>query len=184
MTPYRKEVIGGCTQKVTFQGFPNRVQIYAIVGVETVYIGSTSMPIKTRVRSHILDAQKGSDLPIHKWIRAQDYVFTVRLLEEVHTSERAAAERRHIAECPHRLLNLTDGGPGMSGHKFAGSDHARGIAAALRTGAHFSCEVCGEEFWRKRRDIAKGDCRFCSRACYHAWQRGKPKKRGGAHAEV
>jgi len=52
----------------------------------------------------------------------------------------------------------------------------RKIGKALRRGRYLHCEVCGEKFWRKPRDIKKGDCRFCSRACYFAWQRGKPKR--------
>jgi len=53
---------------------------------------------------------------------------------------------------------------------------ARKIAAAHRRGRFFDCEVCGKKFWRKPRDIKKGDCRFCSRDCYFTWQRGQPKR--------
>lgn len=52
----------------------------------------------------------------------------------------------------------------------------RKIGKALRRGRYLHCEVCGEKFWRKPRDIKKGDCRFCSRSCYFVWQRGQPKR--------
>ena len=34
---------------------------------------------------------------------------------------------------------------------------------------------CGAEFWRKPSAIAAGEAKFCSRACYQEWQKGKPK---------
>lgn len=34
---------------------------------------------------------------------------------------------------------------------------------------------CGVQFWRKPSAIAAGEAKFCSRACYQEWQKGKPK---------
>ena len=60
------------------------------------------------------------------------------------------------------------------GYKQTGS-HKSHISESLKTGAYFKCEVCGEIFWRKQYAIKKGECRFCSKACYFVWQRGKKK---------
>ncbi len=90
----------------------------------------------------------------------------------------AASERRWIAlyrANGARLLNRTDGGEGLAGHKFAGTEHARKIAEAMRKGRTFACEQCSTEFWRKPHEIKSGDCRFCSKQCYFVWQVGKSK---------
>lgn len=47
---------------------------------------------------------------------------------------------------------------------------------ALKKGQYFRCWVCNKEFWRKQSHIKKGDNKFCSRAHYFEWQKGKPKK--------
>jgi hypothetical protein len=44
-----------------------------------------------------------------------------------------------------------------------------------RNGAIFGCWICGKPFYRKLRDIKKGDNKFCSRECYFEWQKGKSK---------
>lgn len=44
-----------------------------------------------------------------------------------------------------------------------------------RRGANFNCEVCEAQFWRQPSAIKKGQNRFCSRECYQAWQKGRPK---------
>jgi hypothetical protein len=179
-TPWkRKEIIQVLLEEaVKFVGFERPVTIYAIEKSCAVYVGSTVQPIASRIRAHVSDAKGGSDLPIHKWMRENDYSFSVRHLETVIEEERILSEKRWLKKLGNSLLNVTDGGPGMSGHKFRGTDHARRIGSALRTGATFSCVECGSEFWRKRRDIIKGHNKFCSRDCYHSWQRGKPKMRG------
>lgn len=172
----RKEVIG-LLDGVTFDGFEPVVWIYAIEGDTPVYVGSTSQTIKSRIRAHVGDARTGSNLPIHAWIRSQGFKFKVRMLDRVTEGERVKFEKKWCAALGPDLLNITDGGPGMSGHRFSGSAHAQAIAEKLKTGAHFDCIECGSQFWRKLRDIKKCHNKFCSRACYQDWQRGRPKKR-------
>ena len=53
--------------------------------------------------------------------------------------------------------------------------HKQRIADALKKGSWFSCDVCGEKFWRKPSAIKKGDCKFCSRSCYFVWQKGRKR---------
>lgn len=54
-------------------------------------------------------------------------------------------------------------------------EHKSKKAASKRRGAYFKCLVCNSEFWRQPAAIKKGDCKFCSRICYQAWQKGKSK---------
>ncbi|MEC9268502.1 MAG: hypothetical protein VX464_20755 [Pseudomonadota bacterium] len=177
----RKEVIGDCTlSRVTFIGFERLVSVYAIESDDVVYVGSTLQPIKHRIRAHILTAKAGSNLPIHGWMREHNFAFSVRLLDRVPEPNRVVAEKHWIAHFGGGLLNLTDGGGGLSGHLFAGSEHSQKIASSLRKGRVFSCLECGDEFWRKPRDVRLGHTKFCSRLCYQHWQRGRPKKRGAA----
>lgn len=168
-------IIGGKSVFLTPEDEPV-VRIYAIrlTAVHPpIYVGSTCQSIKRRIRGHIADAQNGSLLPVHCWIRDHEY-FCVDTLEQAPLSKRHAKEKYWVSKFT-GLLNLTDGGGGLSGHKFAGTEHARRINAALRTGAYCSCVFCGSQFWRKRREIALGHDKFCTRGCYQAWQRGKPK---------
>ena len=174
-TPYRrKEVIGDFS--VTFVGDEQEVSIYAVSaaqGEPPVYVGSTAQILRHRIRAHVLDAKNGSVLPFHAWLRSVP-AFTVEVLERVPASARIAAEQKWVAHFPN-LLNVTDGGPGLAGHRFAGTDHARRIAAKIRTASLFTCEQCASSFHRKHSQALKGNSRFCSRACYQQWQRGKSK---------
>lgn len=161
----RKEVIGDVP--VVFIGDERMATIYGVTPEKSVgcfYIGSTTQPLKSRIRAHILDARNGSTLPFHRWIMANVHGFRVTVLEVVPAPRREVAERKWIATIK-PPLNLTDGGPGMSGHKFAGTEHAKRIAASIRSGAFRDCIRCGARFWRKRNEIAKGNDKFCSRAC-------------------
>ena len=171
----RKEVIGGSS--VTFVGDEEQVSVYAVStasGDAPVYVGSTSQLLRHRIRSHVLDAKKGSALPFHAWLRANP-AFTVKVLERVPASARIASEQKWVAHFPD-LLNVTDGGPGLTGHRFSGTDHAKRIAAKIRTADQFICEQCGAGFYRKHSQAVKGNSRFCSRVCYQDWQRGKSKR--------
>lgn len=175
----RREVqIGDFGGLVSFEGFSKTAIIYGIKDDSgaVVYVGATTRRIQDRIRGHIADAVSGSAILIHNWMRDRGYRFHVVLLEQVPPSEMDDAERRWIANlnltgC---LLNQTKGGPGCVGYKFS-EDRNRRMAETLRRGAHFNCEVCATQFWRKPRDIKKGNSRFCSRACYQTWQRGKSK---------
>ena len=72
------------------------------------------------------------------------------------------------------LLNLTDGGEGLSGHVFS-DEHKAKIAAALRTGSECFCLHCGSSFWGKKNQIKNGDAKYCSKSCYQKSQIGQPK---------
>lgn len=152
---------------VSFVGDVRECTIYGITdGVlpTVVYVGSTTRVLRDRIRQHVLAAKEGSDLPLHAWMRSHLSGFTVVVLERAAEGQREIRERHWIAH--HKCqLNVTDGGPGMSGHKFAGTDHAKRIAAAIRSGAEFECQRCGTKFWRKRNEIARGHKKFCSRVC-------------------
>lgn len=54
-------------------------------------------------------------------------------------------------------------------------EHKRKISESLKKGDYFHCLVCKEEFWRKPKDIKKGNNKFCSKKCYFVWQRGRPR---------
>lgn len=163
----RTETIGKATPRVT--------AIYALCEYPSWrprYIGKTVQYLHERHKAHIRDANRGSKRPVNYWMRKQianGQRLAIKLIEYVGpNADWAARERYWIAKYrveQSDLLNLTDGGEGLSGHRFS-HEHKAKIAAALRTGAHFECEICAVQFWRKRKDIVKGDCRFCSRACY------------------
>lgn len=155
------------------------VKVYAISldGQTPVYIGRTMQTVSRRIHRHFTDALRDSDLPIHSWLRLQLGI-VVTVLEEIHSSlgEDYCVEREQFWIRKHKgaLLNLTDGGKGMSGHKLRPA-HSRKIGDTLRKGQFFLCE-CGQRFWRKPRDVRLGKCRFCSRVCYQRWQKGRPKR--------
>lgn len=168
----RKEQIGG--HEITFVSDEGEATVYAVKPSEAeppVYIGSTTQVLRHRIRAHVRDAERGSQLPFHLWLRAHPK-FVVQVMQKVHVSERAVAEQRWVSTYK-GLLNVTDGGPGMSGHRFAGTDHARRIADRIRTASEYKCEQCGSAFFRKNSQAIKGNSRFCSKLCYQDWQRVK-----------
>ena len=175
MNPWkRKEVIGDATHPV--------VAIYALCDSdESVrYVGKTIQYLHQRHKAHIRDAKRGGMRPVNRWLRREIDAgngLTIKLLEYAGAdwSERESFWIAKYRADGADLLNLTDGGEGLHGHKFT-QVHRDRIAEALRTGATFWCEWCGASFWRKLREIKKGHNRFCSRPCYFEWQRGKPKK--------
>lgn len=54
-------------------------------------------------------------------------------------------------------------------------ERAGKISESLKTGDHFNCIVCEKEFWRKQYAIKRGQNKFCSKACYFIYQKGKAK---------
>jgi len=56
--------------------------------------------------------------------------------------------------------------------------HNERIAHALKRGALFDCQVCGQSFWRRPHAIKRGQNKFCSRRCCSAWMRGRPTYSG------
>jgi len=161
------------------------VRIYAFFDPETEavrYVGKTTRYLGQRIADHVRSAKRGKRLPISMWLRGQlmrGNGICTKLLENVPSGvdwqERERFWIKHFRSSGANLLNLTDGGEGLHGHKFS-QTHKDRIAVALRTGSNFKCEQCGNNFWRKPCAIAKGDCRFCSKPCYFEWQRGKPKR--------
>lgn len=139
--------------------------IYALCeqGGKVRYVGKTVRALKDRLAQHRTASRRG-ELPVNRWLRKNPEA-EIRLLETVGPDRDWAARERYWIEAHDNLLNLTSGGEGLAGHTFS-PEHRAKIAAALRSGAEFACETCGAAFWRKPRDIAAGDCRFCSRPCY------------------
>lgn len=168
----------------------NATQIYALCdprNSEPRYIGKTVQPLIDRLLAHKRTALRKPRLPVHWWIKKVEGINLhgayIKLLERVPSEEEWQPRERWWIEDGRRrgwrLLNLTEGGEGLHGHRF-GDEHRRKIAASLSKGSHFNCENCGAEFWRKPSAIKAGDCRFCSRGGYQSWQIGKPK--GGRRA--
>jgi len=157
----------------------NATAIYALCDYPSMaprYVGKTVQYLHERHKAHIRAAKAGKRLPVHYWLRKQlaNGKRLVISLIEYAGQDWAERERFWIAEYRrqgHRLLNLTDGGEGLSGHVFS-QTHRERISAALKTGAEFACEQCSTMFWRKQGDIQKGNCRFCSRSCYAASLKG------------
>lgn len=172
---FREERIGGQRQ----------VLIYALTypGTDQVrYVGKTVRSPRKRHKEHIMAAMKDKPrLPVHRWIRAlyaRGMWSCLWHLERVSEGEDWAARERHwIAKFRregHDLLNLTDGGEGLSGHSHS-AEARQAIASKLRKGAWFKCEQCATPFWRKPKDIKAGNNKFCSKPCYHASQVGVSK---------
>lgn len=170
----REEIIGDCRKRSD-----GSTAIYALCEQDHSprYVGKTDYYLHVRHKAHI-SASRRPRLPVHRWIAKRALRgdrLVIRLLEYVPSGGDWAARERHwiaqYREMGAPLLNLTDGGEGQSGHVWPQAQKDK-VAAKLRTGATFACEACGASFWRKRNDINKGDCRFCSRACYASSLRG------------
>ena len=168
----RVEVIGDATLKAT--------AIYALIEWPSQvprYVGKTTQYIVDRHKAHIRAAKRGRNLPVHYWLRKRLDAGTVaiKLIEHVPAGGDWAARERYWIERfraeGHDLLNLTAGGEGLAGHKLT-ADHKAKIAAALRTGRNCVCLACGNTFWRKANEIAKGHDKFCSRGCANTTTKG------------
>ena len=149
-------------------------------GGEVRYVGKTTRYMIDRRKQHLRPSNLKKNWPVCRWLkkRHEGEGFVMRLIEHVRPGEDWAARERHwiahYREHGHRLLNLTDGGEGLSGHRLSEAHRAK-IAAAIRTGQTFSCLACGNEFYRKACAIAKGDNKYCSRSCYQRHGNAKPK---------
>lgn len=149
-------------------------------GGEIKYVGKTTQYLIDRRKEHLRSANGGNQKPFYRWLRKRCAAqgFVTRLIEHVPPGgDWASRERhwiKHYRERGDRILNLTDGGEGLAGHVFS-LEHRAKIAAKLRTGQEFSCETCGEKFWRKQYAIKNGDNRFCSRPCYSQSLKGVPR---------
>lgn len=165
---------------------PRWVTIYALCQPidkwrtgEVRYVGKTVGTPWHRVRAHAYAAKRGTPrLPVLRWLRKQidaGNPYHIRHLERVPPGvDWAERERFWIAKYRAdgvRLLNLTEGGDGLAGHRHTQA-HKDKIAAANRTGASLPCMTCGALFWRKLTEIEAGNAKFCSRPCYAQSRRG------------
>ena|GEM_PF-5240377 len=163
------ETIGNATRIYVLCEFPDQTPRY---------VGKTVRPLRLRLAAHMQTARRAARLPVHRWLakreREQRQV-CIKWLETVDAGgDWQAAERNWIATLRAdgaSLLNLTAGGEGLAGHRFTEA-HKQKIAAAIRTGATCACIRCGETFWRKANQIAKGQAKFCSRQCANTYNRG------------
>jgi len=133
-----------------------------------------------RHKAHIRDAKRGAKRPVNRWMRKQiknGNRLAIKLLETVPAGASwADRERWWIRKYRNEasgLLNVTDGGEGLPGHKFT-NEHAAKIGDALRKGKNHPCDKCGSMFHRKPNQATSKHL-FCSKICYQAWQKGKPK---------
>ena len=65
---------------------------------------------------------------------------------------------------------------------------AEKISKSLSRGEFFPCIICSVKFWRRPSAIKKGDNKFCSKACYFIWQKGRKRseefrKKCGKHVK-
>jgi hypothetical protein len=175
---FRKETIGPCSDRL--------VTIYALCEPDTAaprYVGKTVDWLHRRYRAHIRDAQarRSRRRPVCKWIRELFGAGKQPLLVwlEYVRSPTDWQERENHWICRlrsegHDLLNQTEGGEGQHGYKWPVLQRLI-VSKKLQKGSELACEQCGSRFWRKPKDIIKGDARFCSRACYHAWTKGRSR---------
>lgn len=164
------------------------IVIYALCDPRTGairYIGKSWQPSR-RLIYHVYHARRGTrHLPVHRWIwqiLKRGLRPTLLEIESVLPGADWASRERHWIEnyraVGAKLLNLTDGGEGLTGYLFAGTLHARRIAAKMRRGANLLCDECSKRFYQKLKEINKSrsGAHFCSRACYLTWQVGRTKK--------
>ena len=145
------------------------------------YVGKTSRSLHLRMANHMQVAGRNPRLPVGRWlakVKRSGGSVCIELLESVPVGQDwQLREKFWIAKYRAEgaaLLNLTDGGEGLSGHVFS-VDHKEKIAAALRTGRECFCLNCGSSFWGKKNQIENGDAKYCSKSCYQKSQIGKQK---------
>lgn len=146
------------------------------------YVGKTVNWMHIRHKQHIRAAKRsGRKLPVHSWIRqkieSKEHL-CISLLEYVPAGGDWARRERfwvdNLRSDGAPLLNLTEGGEGMVGRVMP-DEQRKKIAEAIKTGATFNCNTCGAAFWRKRNEIKRGECKFCSRECYARSNKGVSK---------
>jgi len=162
-------IIGNATRIYALCEFPSQVPRY---------VGKTIQPLRLRMAAHARAARRGPRLPVQYWLAKREREsrqVCIKWLETIDPGDDWQSRERHWIKALRAsgadLLNLTDGGEGLAGHKFT-EDHKAKIAAAIRTGATCACIRCGETFWRKANQIAKGQAKFCSRQCANTYNKG------------
>lgn len=90
------------------------------------YIGKTIKSPESRLKQHYSETNCGSSLPVHRWIRKQpfgqvffDILYTSEDEEFLFDMERYFIQ--FAKNTGHKLLNLTNGGEGISGYKMSES---------------------------------------------------------------
>lgn len=162
----------------------NATSIYCLCHPRTKevrYIGKTIRPLMDRLKQHICQA-KLARLPIHRWIvkviNSCGEAPTIKLIETVDKGKNWQARESfwiaYYKGLGHKMLNLTSGGKGLCGLKLS-EEHKRKIALAHFKGEEFNCINCKNPFVRKQSEILRGENKFCSRACYQKWQKGRTK---------
>ena len=162
-------IIGNATRIYALCEFPSQVPRY---------VGKTIQPLRLRLVAHLRSARRGPRLPVSWWLAKREKAGKQVCIKWLETVDAGGdwQERERFWIAKHRadgaaLLNLTDGGEGLAGHRFAQA-HKDKIAAALRTGSHFNCIACQSEFWRKLSAIKRGHSKFCSRQCANKYNKG------------
>lgn len=160
-------------EKVVIGDAERRVWIYAICDPHTDeprYIGKTVSSPLTRLREHKALAKRSGRLPVQRWLNSREGVRLagayMRILELADSQTWDSRERYWIAHgraVGWQLFNLTDGGEGLHG-LVQSEEHRRKNSEAHKRGRFFTC-YCGNEFWRKPNEIARGHAKFCSRSC-------------------
>jgi hypothetical protein len=126
---------------------------------EIRYIGKTSMPIQTRLHSHVRAARRASGRRyVSQWIQSLDAPPTIRLLLIVRRENDAQAECGMIAlyrarGC--RLTNLTDGGEGVYGYKQSAELKAK-RSLWMKGNKHSVGRKLSEEHRQKIGDASRG----------------------------
>jgi hypothetical protein len=159
----------------------NATRIYALCEFPSQaprYVGKTVRSLRLRMAAHRQTSRRAARLPVHRWLAKREREgrqVCIKWIETVDAfGDWQARERHWIATLRAEgasLLNLTAGGEGLAGHKFT-EEHKQRIATAIRTGSTCACIRCGERFWRKANQIAKGQAKFCSRQCANTYNRG------------
>lgn len=155
----------------------NATRIYALCEFPSMtprYVGKTIQSLRLRLVAHLRTARRSPRLPVARWLAKCEREGRQVCIKWIETTYQDwQARERHWINIYRiegaNLLNLTDGGEGLPGHKFS-DQHKANIAAALRTGGTYSCIRCGTPFWRKAHEIQKGHNKFCSRKCANVHQ--------------
>ncbi len=141
------------------------------------YVGKTVGDPRARLRQHRADANAGSALPVHRWMRKHGLraIAVVELDRVAETDDWAAIERQWIVGFSGELLNVTKGGEGAHEPIFT-PEHRAKIAKALRRGRYRPCEICATPVWAAPAQERKGHGRFCSRSCRAEHDRRNPSR--------
>lgn len=151
--------------------------VYALLDSEESirYVGLTHGNAYFRLRTHINSARRGSQYPVHRWIRKHDYEVQVAVLE-IDPPDILLAEQQWIADrraAGDRLLNCTDGGEGTIGIEVSAETRAKMSLAAKRRGGRPMSEETKAKLSAAKRGRVHGPLSEEHKAKLAAAQRGK-----------